>query len=127
MVLETTLPVASADKISGVAGTNLSGHRVVIKDNDGKIYYADKDTPTHLWKVLGITFASALLGNTVNIEAFGRVVETSWAWVMGVPIFCGNNGILTQSPPSSGFSLILGTPMSATEMFVNIKQAIMLV
>jgi hypothetical protein len=52
------------------------------------------------------------------------MTELSWTWTPGEPIFLGNNGMLTQTPPSSGFAIELGTAISATSIWIVVGQSV---
>lgn len=108
------------------AGETLSGHRSVIVVED-KAYYADCTIPGHANSVYGITKGAALIGSTVIVQRSSELEEPSWSWVVGIPIWLSTAGLLTQSPPSSGFSLILGFPITSTKLFINIREPIFLI
>ena len=94
--------------------------------SDGKVYYASQQELTHMNKVLGITTGAVAMGANATIRAFGEMTEPSWNWTLDKPIFLGLNGLLTQTPPTTGFSLIIAFPTSATKIFVEIKDPILL-
>lgn len=119
------LPGASSQVISYPAGAALGGHRAVVIES-GTAVYADKDTPLHRASVIGITQGAASMGVQVAIQTYGELTEPSWTWTPKQPIFLAANGLLTQTVPTSGFQLILGFAISATTIFIDIKQAIIL-
>ena len=63
---------ASSSTVSKVAGQTLSGHRAVCVKSDGKVYYADADTPS-CKSVLGITTHSAAINETVAVQTTGQL------------------------------------------------------
>jgi hypothetical protein len=110
----STLPV--------VAGTAISAHRAVVQAADGRVYYASPTNPAHvalpLW--LSLTAASAA-GDALTVQAFGEVVEPSWAWSSG-PIWVGAAGVLTQTFVDLGagaWSRSIGAALDATTVFVS--------
>jgi hypothetical protein len=109
------------------AGINLSGHRMVVLDDDTMVLYADNTIPAHANKVLGMTVGAAMAGADVTIQSGGELVEPSWNWAMGIPVWLSANGLLTQVVPVSGFSLIIGFPITATKVFIDIKVPIFLI
>lgn len=117
--------------LSGVQATYtadgaLSGHRVVRASGAGAVAYADSANVAHATTVLGITTGAAADGDPVTIQAGGPISEPSWAWTPDQPVYCGGNGQLTQVAPVAGFVLVVGVAVSATEIFVGIKQAIVI-
>lgn len=109
-----------------VAASTLSGHRAVVSVSATEIGYADNDTPSHSVKVLGIIKDAANAGGTVMVQTFRSMTEPSWDWTPGQPIFLGNNGMLTQTVPATGFILELGVAISPQTIWIDIKQAISL-
>lgn len=102
----------------------LSGRRVVRSTTGGKAGYADSGTPAHANLVLGITTSAAADGADVFIQLSGLIVEPTWAWAANQTVFCGLNGVLTQTPPTAGFSLVVGVATSPTSLAVDVKQPI---
>ena len=102
----------------------LSGQRVVRPTTAGKVGYADSSTPAHANIVIGITTGAVSDASPVSVQAFGVMTEPTWAWIPDLPVFCGVNGALTQTPPISGFSLVVGIATSPTDLVVGIKQPI---
>lgn len=109
------------------AATALGGHRVVAMNSDGKAEYADQTNAAHINKVLGITTSAVNADEIASIVRGGEVTEPSWSWTVTLPVFLGTNGLLTQTQPSTGFSLIVGFPVATTKLFVSIREPIALI
>lgn len=107
------------------AGEILSGHRMVVL-NDGEAFYADSTILNHANRVVGMTTGAAMLGADVPIHTEGEITEPSWNWTLDVPVWLGLTGLLTQVVPTSGFSLIIGFPLSAVKLFISIREPIFL-
>lgn len=119
-------PAGSGTTISKTAGVALGGHRAVVLDATEHAIYADSSDLTHRDKVLGITTGAVVLGDIVTIQTYGEITEPSWAWIPDTPVFLGLTGLLTQTPPSVGFSQRIGFPTAATKLFVDIDSAVTL-
>lgn len=115
-----------SDYLSKISGTALSGHRMVVLDAAGVAIYADNTDITHLHKVLGMTVGASALGAPADILRMGELAEPSWAWTLNQPIFLGTAGNLTQTPPSTGFSQVVAFPISATSVYVDLREPISL-
>jgi len=103
---------------------DLSGHRVV-KAVFGGADYASSDNAADANTVVGLTVGAAAQGQPIKIQAEGEITEPSWNWVEG-PVFNGINGLLTQTEPSAGYSLIVGIAIDATTILILLKQPIIL-
>lgn len=68
---------------------------------------------------LGIIIASR--SSQVDVRTFGDVDNPSWSWVEGLPIFAIADGVITQTPPTSGYIIPLGYAVSATRIRLNIE------
>lgn len=108
------------------AAVPLSGHRVVRPTTSHRIVYADHTELDYSAATLGVTLQSVEAGAYVKVATSGEIVEPSWRWEVGPPIFLGTGGGLTQIPPTTGFQLIVGVATSPTTMLVSIKQSIIL-
>jgi hypothetical protein len=117
---------ASGDYIVQQSDGALGGNRVVKTTTSGKVGYADKDTSGDKSIVLGITQTSSVDLADSYVQTSGKMVEPSWAWTMGLPIYCGNIGNLTQTVPTTGFICQVGTPLSPTSMNIEVQQPIVL-
>ncbi|KEZ78304.1 hypothetical protein [Salinisphaera hydrothermalis] len=107
------------------AGETLGGHRVVVA-RDGQWFYADPADLDDAAATLAITTGAAAAGETAIARFSGLMAEPSWAWQPGEPVFFGASGVLSQTPPGSGFICVVGTPVSATQIAVNIEPPILL-
>lgn len=103
-----------------VAAEALGGHRAVTVDG----YYAGNDIAGHAGKILGITTGAASAGAVATVQTHGKLTEPSWNWLIGSMVFLSTNGQLTQTPPTDGFRIILGRPVTATTLFVDISEPI---
>jgi hypothetical protein len=116
------------DKIflSRIADGDIGGQRMVIGNADGTVSYADATNVGHLGKVLGMSDAAYLDGETVRVIREGLVEFVGWSFDVDLPIYLGINGLLTQSASATGFSQIVGFAESPTKLFVNLREPILL-
>ncbi|MBI3257875.1 MAG: hypothetical protein HYZ54_00085, partial [Ignavibacteriae bacterium] len=108
---------------SVIASENLGGHRIVTVEG----YYASKDTSVDKFKILGMTTGAVSIGEAAQVITHGSITESSWNWTVGNPIFLSTNGLLTQTPPTSGFRMIIGIPQTSNTMFVDISEPIIII
>jgi hypothetical protein len=124
------LPGTSGSTVfTKVSANALSGHRVISIDAIGALSYASNANLIDAMRVVGITTGAVMPGNQASIITFGELEEPSWNWVTALPVYLGLDGYLTQIVPSALnalFSLVLGFPITATKLFVNIGNPIIL-
>lgn len=102
------------------AAVTLSGHRAVTPTAGGAAL-ADQADPARV-QVIGITTGAVLAGADAIVQTIGRMDEPSWAWTPNQPLWLGNDGLLTQTPPPAGFLVCLGVALSATSALINISR-----
>ena len=112
-------PAGDGSTITKTATVAIGGHRVVIASGASGAAIADKDTPDHMHRVIGITKGAAGSGNQIEIAGAGEMTEPSWTWSVG-PVWLGSNGLLTQTPPTTGFLLMIGTAIAPTVLMIKI-------
>lgn len=112
--------------VDRIAAQALGGHRVVKPVANGEVDYASHDVPTDGDLILGITKHAAVAGDTITVTTGGTMENTSWTWAIG-PIYCGLNGVLTQTVPATGFMCRVAKALSPTVIFVNVEEAILLI
>jgi hypothetical protein len=129
---EQLAPPASAQSGSAIitrytAGAAIGGHRAVWVDASGAVVYADRTDLTFPLRVIGISLNAAALGGNVDVQSHGQVTEAGWNWTPLQEIFLDTAGLLTQTPPTSGFNLVLGFATAPTKMFVDVQEPILLI
>lgn len=106
-----------------IAAEALGGHRVVTMSGN----YASKDISADKFNVLGVTQGAVISGATATVTTFGEITEGSWNWTAGLPVFLSTNGLMTQTAPTTGFRLIIGRAKTATTIFVDISEPIVII
>jgi len=129
------LPPASSGIVGQIqlianAAVALSGHRVVTSRPDGTLEYASNAIVAHLHAPLWLTQGAVSTGQPATVLAYGTLIESSWAWIPGAPLFLGSNGLLTQTPPiapAALFSAQVGIATRTTAAFFDRQPSIGLV
>jgi len=117
---------ADGDFITKIASVDLGGQRVVVNDGAYNVTYADASNLLEMHNVLGLTQGAAALGAEVVVLKSGEITEGSWSWTPDNYVYLGLNGLLTQTVPTSGFLLVIGTAIAPTVLNVNIGAPILL-
>lgn len=122
-------PAGSTDPlvVTRIADTVLSGHRAVRPVPGGRAGYISAADPAQSLSFLGITTGAALQDANISIITLGTMIEPSWTWTPGLPIYFGVDGVLTQTNDNAwAFIQIIAVAVTATEIFLNPKNPISL-
>lgn len=95
----------------------LSGHKAIAVDADGYAVYASHADAASVLSYVGMSLGAATNGTPLTVQAHGELIEPTWGWVPGQPIYIGLDGALTQSAPS-GAQRIIAVALSATRIFL---------
>lgn len=112
-----------SSSVTYTAGEALGGHRGVLVDT-GVAYYADSSVVADIGKLVGITTGAVSMGADAVVLTSGEITEPSWTWVPG-PVYLGLTGLLTQTPPATGFIQVVGIAMTATVLLVRIQDPVL--
>lgn len=108
--------------VQRLAGETLSALRIVF-ELDGEVFYLDRADAAHVDLLLGVTTSSAAVGEAINVRTSGSIDEPAWTFTPG-PVWLGDDGALTQTPPADGFDVLIGAAVSATRINLNIQEPI---
>jgi len=123
-----TIIVEDARRLTAVreASGSIGGQRAVIANTDGTISYADTQNLSHLGRVLGISAGAGNDGDDVLVIREGLISFSGWAWDTSLPVYLATNGLLSQNASTSGFSQIVGFAESPTDLYVNLREPIVI-
>lgn len=100
----------------------LNGHRAVASNSSGYLIYPDTTLENNT--VLGITTGASSQEQLAQVQISGILTEPSWNWASNNPVFIGNMGLLTQTPPTSGSICVIGYAITSTKLFIDKQPAI---
>lgn len=110
--------ITKDEYIEKEAGETLVSHKLVMVGNDGKVYYADKDTKPFC---IGMTVTSALAGATAKILNKGKVILQGWNLIPGSRYYLNSNGSISNQIPTSGYILEIGEALDSNTLLLDIK------
>lgn len=115
---------AGGASVQRTAGSSLSA-LIAVYELDGLVCALSADDAVHIDLLLGITLTAAQAGEPVNVQRLGAIEDSGWNWVPG-RVYLGANGALTQTPPTIGFDLLIGSATSPTRITLNLQDPISL-
>lgn len=105
------------------AGETISALKPVVI-LDGIASVASSSNAAHKGFVAGIATTAATIGNSVSIQTAGRLQDASWNWDVSLPWLFVGNGVLTQTPPSSGWVQSIARVESSDTVFIQVLDVI---
>ena len=114
--------VRSSDTIGNTytAGETISLHSVVMMNTDGNVYVADSSNVAHMDKIIGVAISNQITGGSIPVVTIGTIAGFT-GLIVGTEYFVSSGGALTITPPTSGFTQVMGIATSATEFLVNMR------
>ena len=117
-------PGESTNTVSYISAIPIGGNRVVATNNQGQLVYPDTLSDTNV--ILGISTHAANIGELVEVQMVGSMTEPSWNWIPQEPLFISANGLLIQTPPTTGLSQVIAYAVLSNKIFIDKQQPILL-
>ncbi|WP_312836427.1 hypothetical protein [Comamonas sp.] len=108
--------------VTRTAGETISANRVLY-DRAGLVYPLGQADAENIYAILGLSVSAGQVGAQISVQRSGTVTDSGWSWAYG-RVYLGANGQLTQTPPSSGFSVLIGFAATATSINLSINDPI---
>ncbi|EIK96041.1 hypothetical protein PMM47T1_13815 [Pseudomonas sp. M47T1] len=117
------VPGESTPTVTRQAAADTSALRLVY-ESQALAYLVDPAAET-IFQVVGISLNGAALGADLAIQTEGFIDDSGCSWTEGL-VFAGPNGTLTQTPPTSGYELVVGTASSPTRLNIHLEEPVLL-
>lgn len=115
---------AIAPGVSLPAGASgILGNRAVMLASNGTLNHVD---PAFADAFVGISKNSAVAGDLVSVATRDTVSEPTWTWTPGLPVFAGDDGVLTQTPPVTVCVAHIGVAINPTTLLLSKTQPVFL-
>jgi len=105
------------------SAVTLSGHRAVIATSTGAAY-PSMDDIDHGDAIIGVTQHAASQGTLVSVQDVGPMTEMTWNWDAGLPVFAGDQGVLTQAVPPGKWIRQVGVAVAPHRIVLSQRPAI---
>lgn len=103
-----------------------SALRVVRAIDQDTVGIAQPSLPIENATALGVTSNSVLTGKEGEIITFGELEDPFFNFPASQPLFLGNDGLITATPPTMGVLTQIGHGMGPGKIFINIQDPICL-
>jgi hypothetical protein len=108
--------------VTRTAGQTISANRVLY-DRAGLVYPLGQADAENIYAILGLSVSAGQSGAQISVQRSGTVTDSGWSWAYG-RVYLGASGQLTQTPPTSGFSVLIGFAATATSINLSINDPI---
>lgn len=108
-----------------LADGTVSAIKAVYKTING-VAPADKDISFATSTVVGISITGNTTGNQVKYKVDGILEDSSFNFPINDQLYLGNNGNITNVPPTTGQRTLIGTSCGVGAINVNIQEPIIL-
>ena len=113
-------PLNSLSNImAAVAGENISGGKAVIVYTDGLVYVYDISNEAHYGLSVGIAKTAATTGGAIDVFMNGIATEAGSGWVAGKKYYVSSTGVLTDTPPVTGLSKLVGVGTKTDSILIT--------
>ncbi len=112
-------------RLAGTAGEELVAPCVVYSAMGSLLKASASDTTELVEAILGVVLEDTPNGMPADCIRAGSVTHPSWSWSDG-PVWLGEAGALTQTPPAADHDVLLGTAISPTEVVLSLQDPISL-
>ena len=106
------------------AGEVIDQYAPVFVAFDGKVYMATNTDVASMHRVCGVATNAATMNQPVTILRMGTISSPMWAFT-DAPAFVGNK-LITQTVPTTGYTLVVGVPVGMTTLLVKIETPVLL-
>lgn len=112
--------------IEKIAGESISALRMVKFSDADTVVLANSNTSYSNAKAIGIALSSASTGATVRVLIMGIIEDPFFTFPAETLLFLGVNGIITSTPPTSGYSVVIGEAPAVGVVSLSIREPIIL-
>lgn len=110
---------SSTTLLTVISDKPLGSNRVITNT----LNYADNTNLSHIGNILGISLNAVNTGQELNLMFSGELDGFSSLTLS--PVYLSTNGTITQTPPTTGFILRIGTAISSTKILISLSTPIL--
>ena len=114
-----TNPEVGVDKQSYIAGESIQRFGLVYLTSVSNIVRKASNVSSVSAPVIGMALTTVPANNEGSFLRRGQVYNPSWNWTLGLPIFLGLDGNMTQTPPTADLTIIQKVAMPVTPSLIE--------
>ncbi len=129
LIAQQGLPGIPGDGDTFVCEEEINFGDILYFKPDGKLYkasYNSQDVIDDFIISFFMAQGSSSPGETIFCRFQGKITFPAPVFTPYSIYYLGENGQITETPPTTGLMLVIGSAISETDFFVNIQQPILL-
>jgi hypothetical protein len=107
------------------AESNVSAIRMVKASSSTEVNYATSASTYEDSKAIGISLNAATTGNPVDVLLAGVIEDGTFTFGVNEVLYLTTAGGITDTPPSSGYSVVIGKGLGPGAIFIDIQEPIL--
>lgn len=108
-----------------IASENISALKLIYRTSTSEGGLSDYQTLSKK-DVIGLSLTPATTGNSFEVLLFGKHDDVFFNYSINEILFLGNNGSITNTPPTDGYSVTIGKGFGPGSIFISIERPIIL-
>jgi hypothetical protein len=117
-------PESGVDKQSYFAGENMSKFSLVYLTNTSNVVRKASNLSSTTAPVIGISLTALTANNEGSFLRRGQVYNPAWNWTLGLPIFLGLDGAMTQTPPTGELTILQKVAIPVTPSIIEFNPSL---
>lgn len=117
-------PESGVDKQSYVAGETMSKFSLVYLTTTSNVVRKASNVSSATAPAVAMALTSLTANNEGSFLRRGQVYNPAWNWTLGLPIFLGLDGAMTQTPPTADLTILQKVAMPVTPSIIEFNPSL---
>ncbi|TNC14933.1 hypothetical protein FF100_04985 [Methylobacterium terricola] len=109
--------------VTKIAASPVAGWSAIVASGPDGCRASDPSDPAQRQQVIGVTAYGGLAGSQVTAQISGDLLGPNAGFVPGTTLFVGAGGVLTSTPPTSGWRQAVASVIADGHIVVNLGEA----
>lgn len=117
-------PESGVDKQSYMAGESMPKYSLVYLTTTSNVVRKASNLSSATAPAMALSLTSLAANNEGSFLRRGQVYNASWNWTLGLPIFLGLDGAMTQTPPTADLTILQKVAMPVTPSIIEFNPSL---
>ena len=120
-VINEPNPIQAANLEIRSAGESVSALKLVYAIDANTVMIGSSSGSINQARIFGVAITAATLNQSMQIQTFGVLRDSSFAFPANVPVYLSPTGSITSTPPTTGYQTVVGYSQGPGSIFINIQ------